>query len=299
VAPVRQEMPTPTPSEPLRQTAPSGSVTVALPTIGDSNRAAADSVPAPAEPGKSIPPSLPWVLAAIAAIGGAAFFFYRRRLSLAASGGPELDAYVAPTPDPPKSPQVKWLPPPGSEEPPIEDKNPIPALGGLVSTRLRPWMALDFRPIGCSVDDEKVVIDFEIEALNQGNAPARAVLIEARLVNAGADQDSEIGSFYANPVGMGDRIPLVEPMKRVQLRSQLVATRDQLQIYKVGDRSVFVPLVAFNILYEWARGHGQTSASYLVGRDTKGEKLAPFRVDLGPRMFRSLDKRLLPLEVRH
>jgi hypothetical protein len=179
---------------------------------------------------------------------------------------------------------------------------PVPAepepFAGLVTTRLRPWVDLAFEPARCSVEDDKVVIDFEIEMVNRGNAPARGVLVEARMVNAGPAQDAEIGQFFANPVGQGERIDAIAPMKAVRIKSRIVAPRDQVQIYDVGGRKLFVPLVAFNVLYSWARGAGQTSQSFLVGRDTKAEKLAPFRTDMGPRLFRGLGKQPLPLEIR-
>jgi hypothetical protein len=35
-----------------------------------------------------------------------------------------------------------------------------------------------------------------------------------------------------------------------------------------------------------------------MGRDTKGEKMAPFRLDLGPRIFRGLKATPLPMSVR-
>jgi len=37
---------------------------------------------------------------------------------------------------------------------------------------------------------------------------------------------------------------------------------------------------------------------FLVGRDTGADKLAPFRLDLGPRIFRGLATRPLPAAVR-
>ena len=40
------------------------------------------------------------------------------------------------------------------------------------------------------------------------------------------------------------------------------------------------------------------SVAYLVGPATKGDKLAPFRLDLGARLFEGLAARLLPLGVR-
>ena len=67
-------------------------------------------------------------------------------------------------------------------------------------------------------------------------------------------------------------------------------------VFLIG--AVFVPLVGLNALYSWSGGEGQTSVSHLVGRDTKGEKLGPFRLDLGPHIFRNLGARLLPTGIR-
>jgi len=69
-------------------------------------------------------------------------------------------------------------------------------------------------------------------------------------------------------------------------------------LLNIGGRQVFVPLIAFNTLYSWSTGEGQTSASYLLGRDTKSEKLAPFRLDHGAREFSGLGARPLPSGVR-
>jgi hypothetical protein len=62
---------------------------------------------------------------------------------------------------------------------------------------------------------------------------------------------------------------------------------------------LFVPLLAFNALYRWAGGEAQTSTSYLVGRDNKSEKLAPFRLDAAPRVFRGLGAREHNVRVRN
>jgi hypothetical protein len=169
---------------------------------------------------------------------------------------------------------------------------------GVVSTRLRPRLELQFNPLRCVVDGEQVIVDFELELFNAGSAPARAVLIEAGLFNAGQLQDQAIGAFFDNPVGKGDRIAAIAPLKRFSVRSQVVAPRANVQLFKVEGREVFVPLVAFNALYRWTSGEGQSSSAYLVGRDNKGEKLAPLRADLGPRQYRELGARPLPNAVR-
>jgi hypothetical protein len=300
--PERREAARQAPETP-RATAPASSVTVALPKLQDDlpRGGSATAVPA-AAPGFAEPDAagtlapdrkisfLPWLLAAVAVGAGGAFLFYRRRHGGEAfAGGPQVDAFVAPEPAAPApAPKPSAAPP----------KRPPSSIPGLVSTRLRPWIEFGFKPDRCIIEDNQVTVEFELELFNSGSAPARAVLVEATLFNAGADQDSEIGAFFANPVGEGERIVSIAPLQRVVLTPKVTIPRDQVQIFEAGERKVFVPLIAFNALYRWSGGDGQSSVSYLVGRDTQGEKLAPFRVDLGARVFRGLGSRPLPIGVR-
>ena len=148
------------------------------------------------------------------------------------------------------------------------------------------------------VDEEKAAIQFELSVFNSGSAPASSVLVEACMINAGPTQDQQIRSFFENPVAKGERIPIIAPMQRVALKTAVLLPRDQVRTIEIEGRQLFVPLVAFNALYAWSRGEGQSSVSYLVGKQTKGEKLAPFRLDLGPRMFRNLAAREHQLRLR-
>jgi hypothetical protein len=104
--------------------------------------------------------------------------------------------------------------------------------------------------------------------------------------------------FFAEPVGQGERIEALPPLQSVTIRTALVAPRANIQLFELAGREVFVPLVAFNVLYRWSAGLGQTSLGYLLGRDTKGEKLGPLRLDLGSGAFTKLGTRLLPTGVR-
>jgi hypothetical protein len=137
-----------------------------------------------------------------------------------------------------------------------------------------------------------------VTLLNSGTASARQVLIEAMMINAGPTQEKDIAKFFANPVGEGDRIPLLAPLKQVALKPKLTVPLSSVRVLDAGGRKVFVPLIAFNALYDWGRDQGQTSCAYLVGRDTKGEKMAPFRLDLGPRVFRGVAALELPGAIR-
>ena len=286
--------PAPTPSQarvnpPAER--PLSSITAALPPVSTA------PVPASATPSELPPPDTlasehklllwPWLLAALMLGAGGAFLFWRNRSREAFAGGPQFDAFVAPEATPgPRPAQPKATPPPAQPSP------------GIVSTRLRPWIEIGFRPGRCIIEHDKVTFEFELGLQNSGSAPARAVLVEASLMNAGPYQDDEISAFYGSPVGEGERISVIPPLKTVWVNTKVVAPRANVQLIEISGRQVFVPLIAFNALYNWGAGEGQTSASYLLGRDTKGEKLAPLRLDLGPRIVRSVAGRALPLIVR-
>jgi hypothetical protein len=238
----------------------------------------------------------PWLLAALALAGGGAFMFWRNRSREAFAGGPHLDLFSAPEPTPTPTPPAKAKAPAPA---PVSPRAAPPVPGGVVSTRLRPWIEIALQPLRCIVEDTRITFEFELDIFNSGNAPARDVLVEASVFNASPTQEQDIAAFFAEPVAQGERIAAIPPLQRMTLRSQVVAPRENMHVLEIAERQVFIPLIAFNALYRWSAGEGQTSASYLLGRDTKSAKMAPFRLDLGPRIFRGLGARLLPVELRN
>jgi hypothetical protein len=86
----------------------------------------------------------------------------------------------------------------------------------------------------------------------------------------------------------------IPPRKGARLRSAVSMSNAEVREISVQGRRLFIPLVAINVLYEWGNGRvGQTAASYLVGRepDAPEGKMGPFRLDLGPRVYRSVGQR--------
>jgi hypothetical protein len=284
------------------------SATEALPTADPLSE---PTTPAPADPGSAIDAQpgftpapapiedlsgepegslLPWLLALLVVAAGAGYYAWRQRSRPRyATAGGVSDALVQPEPAP--------APQPLQRTPPPRPAAPSPS-SGFVSTRLRPWLEIEFAPGRCVIENDKATIQFDVSVFNSGSAPARDVLVEASMFNAGPAQDEEIGAFFAHPVAKGDRIPAIPPLKRVALKSAVTLTGDQLRQFEIAGKRIFVPLVGFNALYRWSGGEGQTSASYLVGRDTNGEKMAPLRLDLGPRVFRGLGAREHSVRLR-
>ena len=238
---------------------------------------------------ESGPTLWPWLLLAAILGGGGAFLLRRRRSSEALAGGPSVEAFVAPEPVAPR---------PATAPVPAPRTRPAAKPAGIVSTRLRPWIDIGFEPTGCVVNDDQVVVEFDVHLTNSGSAPARDVLVEASMFNAGDRQEQDISAFFANPEGHGERIETIAPLQNITIRTSLVAPRQNIQIFEVGGRQVFVPLVAFNALYRQSGGPAQTSAAYMLGRETDGDKLGPLRADLGAKAFTRLGTRSLPVSVR-
>ena len=272
----------------------------------------------------------PWLLALLAALSAAVWYFRRQRSGYAFAGaGANPSSFELSPPQPaPAQPRARQRPEPpqpvaptppsarsfAPEQPALSgavvstrlklapavepEAKPAPALPGIVSTRLRPWLDIEFAPLTASFNDQHGVIQFDVTLFNSGSAPARDILLEARLFNAGADQDEVIARFFANPASDGERIAVIEPLKRLAFRTSAKVPREQMRIFEAGGRKVWVPLIGFNAMYRWGGGDGQTSASYLLGRNTDGEKMAPFRVDLGARTFNGLGAREHDVRLR-
>ena len=247
------------------------------------------------------PSMLPWLLALLFAATAGAFLLLRQRSQrqLTAAGGASLD-FAAPEP---ASPRAR-TPSPPAPNPPAAPPAPRPTAAppapfGIVSTRLRPWIELEFTPTRCIVEEERAIIQFDVAMFNSGGAPARDLLLEMGIFNAGPSQDEEIAVFQAKPPGAGPRVPVIEPLRRVERSSQIAVGLDKLRVFEANGRRFFVPMLVLNAYYGWSGGEGRTSASFLVGRDgTDSDKMAPFRLDLGPRVFRGLGAREHHLRVR-
>jgi|GEM_PF-896798 len=294
-----------------------------LPSVLDTTPAASGSVPASEQGG--LP--LPWIAALLVAVIAGLAFVFRDRLRGSGRYGqvPALAGAMAYAPDPIQPAPVPRAPTP----PPALSRSPAPTGGitvrrpdpfapnpapapalpprpiGIVSSRLRPWLDIRFIPSRAVIDEAQASVQFDVTVTNSGGAPARNVLVEGVMINAGAEQDIELSQFFEAPAGAGERIDSIPPMGSVELKSAVSLPLDQVRAYDVNGRKLFVPVIAFNAVYEWSGGTGQSSASFLLGRSGSGEadgdgssRMAPLRLDLGPRLFRDLDARRHTLGVR-
>lgn len=244
----------------------------------------------------------PWWLAALAFAAGGGFLLWRgqqhQRPVTAGVGEMVEGQRPAPPPAAPRdvAPQPTAQPPRPAAPPrpaPVTPRPPSPTDGGIVSRGLKAEIAFEFTPLRAEIDAAgAAMLSFELTVINGGGAPARDVLVEALMVNAGPRQDEEITYFFRNPAGRGDRLPMVPPMGRVTLRMRVPLPAERLAPLEIEGRKLLVPLVAVNALYRSVAGEEQKSASFLVGRGGEdGGKMGPFSLDRGPRAWTGLSTR--------
>ena len=271
--------------------------------------AALPSAAQPTLPVKTDLSLLPWIAVGVALALAAAFLLFLRSKRRHGYAGPEFDLFTAPepelvpTPAPPRPAPPRSAPPrpvaPAPPQPaPSPPKPATPRASGIVSTRLRPSLEMNVQPLRCHSNADEVLIEFELELLNVGTVPARAVLAEASMLNAGSAQDEQLAAFFARPAAQGEPVDLIPPLKSMKFTSQVTAPRSAIEEYELAGRKAFVPVIAFNAVYRWSGGQAQTSAAYLVGRETKGDKLGPLRLDGGQADIRKLAARILPVGLK-
>ena len=91
-----------------------------------------------------------------------------------------------------------------------------------------PRSSFELVPIRAETDAvEGAALTFDMIVINQGSAPARDVLVEAKLINAGPQVDAEVGRFFMQPAGPGERLPCIPPMGARRLTMRVAASADQ------------------------------------------------------------------------
>ncbi len=175
---------------------------------------------------------------------------------------------------------------------PLPEPGPAPAPEAPAPPR--PWLELDIVPERAAATENEVYVRYALTLTNKGEADARNIRIDPRLFNASAE--GEMVSFFQGPIHelSGSPHVVLRPGGSIKLNGQVAMPNAELREIELAGRRIFVPMVAINVAYDWADGGtGRTSRSWLVGREAEvpTEKMGPFRLDLGPRIYRSVGRR--------
>lgn len=270
--------PAPQPSEPqpVATEAPTPEATpgpVPVPPVAQPAPGAVAPAPQPAEQG------LPWLWIALGiAVVGAVGFLAGRKLR------------------PSRAPEETYSPldeAPLQPAPPVRPAPAAPVVAPTPAPRPRPRLEVAFQPDQFDVTGTEVTIHFTVTVNNAGPAPAEDIHILARMFSASHDQPAEIAAFFdSGPTSATQGMDL--PGEHgVRFQSAVHIPLAQARMLTVEGQKIFVPTVAFNVVYRWAGdGRGQTAASYIVGViGAEGGRLGPFHIDRGPRRYRKIAAR--------
>jgi len=159
----------------------------------------------------------------------------------------------------------------------------------------RPWLELRLKAEKAAATLDETVVHFELEIENSGTSAARNLRIDVKMFNAGQEQDQEIGAFFrtAGRESTKLNLPGIAAGQIGAIRGEVAMPRDEMRAVVLENKYLFIPMIAVNALYDWGDGEmGQTSKSYVVGRELEqNEKMGAFRVDLGPRIWKTVGQR--------
>ena len=160
----------------------------------------------------------------------------------------------------------------------------------------RPWIEIEVKAERAAFTQQEATVNFELAISNSGPVPARNLKVDVKLINAGAEQDKEIGAFFrtAGRDSTKLNLPGIGPDSTGVINGEVGMRVEDMRAVTLDGRMLFIPVMAINILYEWDDGRiGQSSKSYVVGRELEAasEKMGAFRVDQGPRIWRTIGQR--------
>jgi hypothetical protein len=216
----------------------------------------------------------------MALLFGCAAVLLRRRRAAVAHGNAFEDVLPAPLPEAPAPAPLPAAPLP----------LPAPAVA-----EARPRIDLVFTPLRAAITETEIEIDYQLVVRNAGEAPASRLRLDILLVNAGRGHEAELDSlFQGRDRSLSAPAPRpLPPGARFEVVSKVVMPRPKVHEIVVEGRRMVVPIVAFSTSYHWNGGSGRSSAAFVVGRETNppGARMGPFRLDLGPRVYRSVGQR--------
>lgn len=253
--------------------------------------------PAPAEYPTQAPERAwwPFLLAGAALLLGG-LLLWRRRRTARAEQHRELahkPAVAAPA-----------APSPVSATPPLPPRPaPQPAPAPALEPAERPWIELELVAKRAAFTDAEASVQFELVIRNVGAVDAHNIRVDVKLLNAGAEQDTEIDAFFETAGRLATKVnfPHLPADKNILIDGEVGMPHAEMRALQLSGRLLFIPVVAVNVLYDWGQAQrGQTSRSYLVGREPSNgaQKMGPFHIDQGPRIWRSVDQRSHKVERR-
>ena len=138
------------------------------------------------------------------------------------------------------------------------------------------------------------VVSYSVTLTNTADKSMTGITLSGALLQA----DQASANQPAPPTSLLHDLPELAAGETVVLSGDLRLPLGAIQPINVNSQALFIPLVWFAARYQSADGmEASQSASFLVGREhePKRPKMAPFRLDLGPRNFGKVGTRAVTI----
>lgn len=285
-------------------------------TTGPASSTAQTGTPAPATPpestlaapatGRAMPL---WLSLAVIVVVLAGLWFLRRRKPANRYESAEPETAAEPIAEPIPEPAAQLVAP-RTPEPvaPIAAPAAVPAIPAETAPKFlearaksapvpsappRARLTSELRPLRAGLNLLSAVVECELVVTNTGAAPAEGIRVGVALLTAHAGQDIDLAAFNAAPVVRPATPPFaLAPGESRTVRSVAAIAREAIRPMTAGNRPMFVPVVATNILYATASDAGQIARAWVIGIErVDSAKLAPFWLDAPARMYSSVAAR--------
>lgn len=256
----------------------------ALPLPADAPPEGAPAIIAPDQPEPAF--VMRWQIAAalgIAALALFALLAFRRRRS-----GREDQPIYEPAVEPEHIQEIPKAAAPAIAPVKLATPPPQPARPGSIS--------LEFIPDKATLSFTSLTVKGQLRLVNGGEAIAENLRLRATLLSANAQQQQIIAAFHTGQIQVSEE-PLgdAKPGETLVLQIEIAVPVAELQSFEVDKRRIMVPVFIADLAYESAGQAEKAKIACLVGKETQppAPKMAPFRLDLGPRSFAPLGQRPL------
>ena len=189
---------------------------------------------------------------------------------------------------------------PAIEEMPIESVPEIEApraqpLPVVKLSENKPSIMLQFIPEKATISFTTLTVKGQLQFINEGKSPAKDMQLRAGLISASADQAYVIADFHRNAASLQTE-PLSETRagERFAMAIELSVPLTELHSFPLGDQQLLVPIVIASLSYTDGGARQEcASVACMIGREATPPqlKMAPLRLDLGPRSFAPLGQR--------
>lgn len=287
-APVARREPAPVNAPVLVPSPVASEAPTALPEASASPETESPALATPEPAPRSDADWLPWAggIAAVLALGGLVLGLSRRRVRGEAA------------PDSPPAPAAKPEPAPAPAPPPAP--TPPPAAKAPEAAPVAQGLSLALLADRFTATLANATLAARIVLTNHGRDALVDLALSGDMASAHASRpmDEQLGLA-------GPELPPLAQIARIEAGASVTVPVEMrlplaaVLAIRAGEAQLFVPIARAAC---WATHEDTGSAehahgAFLIGQpsDTPGARLAPFRLDQGPRVFDQVDQRVLPL----